>query len=132
MDKFLEYLRRKEAELRRELEKLNYAREVYLASKVQLEVGQQTIAFPEPQATGPKKTIKQLIYDVLDEAHPRGLTALEILSTIKARWMPDLLRTTLSPQLSRLKDDKLIYNDGGKWKLVKQDAPPAATEGASE
>ena len=102
MDKFLEYLRRREAELRKEQEKGSIAREVYLDSNIEVDVGQRNMPFPASETLYERKTIKQMVYDLLDEMHPRGLTANEILDRIHARWNHTLERTTLSPQLSEV------------------------------
>lgn len=67
-----------------------------------------------------RSTIKQDILEVLAD-HPKGMTALEILDEIKARYRPNLLRETLSPQLSRLKnDDKQIVVEKKIWRLMEQ------------
>lgn len=67
------------------------------------------------------KTIKQKIIDVLTDSD-LPLTSEEIISEIKTRFGDDVARTSLSPQLSRLKnDDKMIgYNELSKsWSLGK-------------
>lgn len=64
-----------------------------------------------------RTTIKQDILEVLAE-FPDGMTALEILEEIKTRYRPSLLRETLSPQLSRLKNnDKKIVVEQKIWRL---------------
>ncbi len=85
------------------------------------------------------KTIKEMVVRLLEEAHPSGLTALEILAGIQKRWMPTLERTSLSPQLSRLKNDHLIENRLGKWFPlvsgyggVQNETEAPATTGAPE
>lgn len=58
-------------------------------------------------------TIKADIMALL-EGQDEGFTAVDILQHLRVR-RPDLMRTSLSPQLSRLKQAGwLIYNDG-KW-----------------
>ena len=65
-------------------------------------------------------TIKQEVLEVLAE-RPEGMTALQILEQMKERSRPNLLRETLSPQLSRLKnDDKKIVVEHKVWRLSKQ------------
>ncbi len=67
---------------------------------------------PTPRAS--IATIKEAVVAVLDEAG-RGLTALEILPKINERLGVDYPRTSLSPQLSRLKAEKEIHLVGKHW-----------------
>ena len=69
-----------------------------------------------PASTG-SGTIKQQIRIILGEVNPDGLSAQEILRTIRKRWTPSLERTSLSPQLSRLRRDGVIFNKNGVWYL---------------
>lgn len=64
-------------------------------------------------------TIKEDVISLL-EFYGRGLTALEVLNDLKKRYQRrNLMRSSLSPQLSRLKQEgKLIYLDK-KWILPK-------------
>ena len=76
----------------------------------------------EQTETKNRLTIKQAVLEVLKD-HPEGMTALEILSQINTRYFGgDILRTSLSPQLSRLKDnDRKIELRGNKWFLLPQE-----------
>lgn len=67
-------------------------------------------------------TIKQAVLEVLKD-HREGLTALEILSAINTRYFNgNIVRSSLSPQLSRLKDsDGKIELRGHKWFLRPQE-----------
>jgi len=59
-----------------------------------------------------------------------GLTALEILDRLNKRWWNgELERTSLSPQITRLKDK--VVNEKGTWKLKNEDAPKGEPNGAS-
>lgn len=63
-------------------------------------------------------SIKAEIMDLLAE-FPSGLTANAILAKLQEGALPDLIRTSLSPQLSRLKrEGRLEYADK-KWKILK-------------
>lgn len=76
-------------------------------------------------------TLKEMILLVLRTRH-RGADALTILDEINARWNIGLERTSLSPQLSRLKSDGKLHLIGKVWSLAQQDeAPDAETSGAS-
>jgi hypothetical protein len=88
----------------------------------------QTLALPtEPTGAMPfrrhpsLKTIKEAVVSVLN-ASLFGMTALEILEKIDTLHGMDYPRTSLSPQLSRLKNDGVIAKDGKIWRLV----PPSA------
>jgi hypothetical protein len=64
----------------------------------------------------PRITIKEAILATLDHK-PDGLTALEILGELNEKYYGgELSRTSLSPQLSRLKDrDNKITLRGERW-----------------
>jgi chromosome segregation ATPase len=77
----------------------------------------------EETETKSQLTIKQAVVEVLKD-HREGMTALEILAEINTRYFGGrLLRTSLSPQLSRLKnDDGKIELRGNNWFLLPQQA----------
>lgn len=79
--------------------------------------------FSDTHAQRPKvsseKTIKEYVLSIL-HVEGRGMTALEILAGIKNRYGLDYPRTSLSPQLSRLKADGKITRDGVVWSLTKE------------
>lgn len=62
-------------------------------------------------------TIKDYAVQVLADA-PNGLVALDILARINERFGTDYPRTSLSPQLSRLKNEGRIARRGVVWFLV--------------
>jgi len=73
-------------------------------------------------------TIKDAVLEVLRESR-QPMTALEILPFVNAKLGLDYPRTSLSPQLSRLKNDGLINRDGSLWSLAvlpPDDVPPPA------
>jgi hypothetical protein len=58
------------------------------------------------------KTTQEMVIDILSDK-PNGLSALDILDEINRRWSLGLVRTSLSPQISRLKQKgKLRYSEG--------------------
>ena len=61
-------------------------------------------------------TIMQAVLEVLNHK-PNGMTALEVLAEINEKYFNGTMhRTSLSPQLSRLKDrDKKIELRGNRW-----------------
>lgn len=65
-----------------------------------------------------QNTIMDSVIKIL-EKHMDGLIALDILRELnKVREFP-LLRTSLSPQLSRLRQAGYIELDGSSWRLLK-------------
>jgi hypothetical protein len=66
-------------------------------------------------------TIKEAVMEVL-KRKPEGMTALEILAEINRRHFEGkIVRTSLSPQLSRLKNDnKKIILRGNRWFLLPE------------
>ena len=73
-------------------------------------------AAPSPYA---ELTMKQLVRKALDEHFTNGATAIELLDFFRNAWgRHDIVRTSLSPQLSRLKRDKVIELDGYVWQLA--------------
>ena len=66
-----------------------------------------------------ERTIKEAVLETLREHGPK--TALEILALINEKLGADYPRTSLSPQLSRLKADNQITRDGILWSVVTSD-----------
>jgi len=63
-------------------------------------------------------TIKELVRKALGEHFERGATANQLLEFFAGAWgRRDIARTSLSPQLSRLKRDGEIVLRGQKWIL---------------
>lgn len=80
-------------------------------------------------------TLKQMVVLALREQFPNGATAKELLQFFKNAWGRDVQRPSLSPQLSRLKEDRIIDRKGKVWSLVaprNDEAPTEQTEGASK
>lgn len=69
-------------------------------------------------------TIKQMVIKALED-HPNGLIALDILSEINSRFGKSYVRTSLSPQLSRLGKAGKIHKSGKHWILGKPDIQEA-------
>jgi hypothetical protein len=76
----------------------------------------------KPEATSGPITIMQAVLEVLNHK-PNGMTALEILDEINATYFKGtIVRTSLSPQLSRLKNrDKKIELRGNRWYRLPQE-----------
>ena len=68
-----------------------------------------------------EKTIKEATVEILKEA-TGGLTAKELLRVMRDRYGLDYPRSSLSPQLSRLKGDGILAREDGRW-LLHDKAP---------
>jgi len=80
-------------------------------------------AKPKPPTPQTNLTIKQMVLIILKE-NPEGLTALDILSTINAHFNQSFARTSLSPQLSRLKGLNKIHKVNKHWVLSELKETP--------
>ena len=67
-------------------------------------------------------TIMAEVIEILRD-HPNGMIALDILAELNKHRIPLLLRTSLSPQLSRLKKSGFIDLQGSSWTLVSHHHP---------
>jgi uncharacterized protein (UPF0218 family) len=78
----------------------------------------------------PSVTIKDAVIRVLVE-NPPGLTALDILEAINSQFGLGVERTSLSPQLSRLKVDERIKRLGKIWSIRTANEPQTQEAGAA-
>ncbi len=103
-----ELIVRKREELKRELEELRHVR-------ASLESGRHMLARNEHRE---KLTIKEMIRAVLEQ-NPTGGTSDQIVSWISQTFDNEVARSSLSPQLSRLKSEGEVDLDDelGKWRL---------------
>lgn len=74
-------------------------------------------ALDEAETRTSKPSIMDAVMEVLKDHEADGMTAMEILAEINTRYFGGkLLRSSLSPQLSRLKDRrKKIELRGNRW-----------------
>jgi chromosome segregation ATPase len=99
------------------------AKQTELASwNAELDQIQSALRAIEETETKSLLTIKQAVLEVLKD-HREGMTALEILAAINTRYFGGrIVRSSLSPQLSRLKDnDSKIDLRGNKWFLLPEE-----------
>jgi hypothetical protein len=76
-------------------------------------------------------TIKDMVLEVLGPI-AEGAEALTILQFIKDRFGKEIERTSLSPQLSRLKRDGLLDLDGKLWRIADQNEEGPAEAGPED
>jgi len=67
---------------------------------------------------GRKLTIKDLAIDALNDS-PDGADALKIIKIINDKFGVDVPRTSISPQLSRLKKEGLIFLNNKVWRISR-------------
>lgn len=78
-------------------------------------------------------TIKQLVRKALTERFPEGARAAELLHLFRGEWgRRDMQRSSLSPQLSRLKDEKALIVQNSVWRLPPSGEPTLLGEEASK
>lgn len=75
--------------------------------------------------TIPERTLKDAVIEVLQDKG-RGMTALEILAAINLKFSTDYPRTSLSPQLSRLKAEGKLVREGIVWRLSDDESAAVA------
>ncbi|MFU0506691.1 hypothetical protein [Pseudaminobacter sp. NGMCC 1.201702] len=64
-------------------------------------------------------TMKEAAVEILQK-YPDGLLATEILSRMNELLGTNYPRSSLSPQLSRLKHEGIVYDAKGRWILVPE------------
>ena len=106
-----DFISNREAEIREQLKALKAEQKELQVAKAALD-GQEPSAAPK----GAGQTIKDMARFVLNTEWAKdGRTAHEILAGIKEEFGREIDRTSLSPQLSRLKADDEIGLIGEKW-----------------
>lgn len=84
----------------------------------------------EPDAPYRTMTMKRLVRIALADHFKTGATANEMLALFHGSFgRTDIIRSSLSPQLSRLKSEGEITREGLTWKLVDPHKPPSRHEG---
>lgn len=79
----------------------------------------QFVRKPSPEAQA--LTIKQMVITILREHLPSGATANELLDAFMRIWGRNEMRTSLSPQLTRLKREGKIELYGRVWHLSRNE-----------
>lgn len=113
--------------LTEELERLHARAETIQAEIAALETALKVMpqgeTKPQPvkmAEAGRKMSVKAMVLDALEKHYPQGATALDLLDCFaKAYERDDVARTSLSPQLTTLKNDGKISRDGMHWHLVR-------------
>lgn len=107
------------------------------AASLWLEGNPPIVTISSSESAYQKLTMKQLAVKALQEHFPNGASAIDMIDFFHKAWgRTDVSRSSLSPQLSRLKKDGMITLRGTRWLLVteaqKSEAPTEdQSEGAS-
>jgi hypothetical protein len=92
-------------------------------------------AAPPPTPASPYRdlTMKELAIKALKEQFPNGATASQLLDHFVGAWnRGDVVRSSLSPQLSRLKEDgKIQLEKGNIWVLTDRVLPGVVKSGGT-
>ncbi len=110
-------------QLRSELADLERMESVLTFGQIPLPIdGPQKPTETEVHPSAPKRRqieggIKAAVMSVLAPAFPKALSSQEILAGLRANEV-DIPRTTLSPQLSRMKRAGEVENVEGAWKAT--------------
>lgn len=121
-DKTIDTLLEQKDALGKKIQRLTKRLEELKGLEAQMESAFRVIGSIDPRfgqrlaADAAPKTVSDMALRILKE-HPNGLTAQDILEKIQNRWMPGLVRTSLSPPLSRLKHLGEVSYRNGIWSL---------------
>lgn len=90
-----------------------------------IEMGHDAIRSPYSRLT-----IKELVRKALAEHFEHGATANELIDLFENVWgRAEIARTSLSPQLSRLKNEGVVFRNGHIWRLrIPRPNEKAATD----
>lgn len=113
------------SDLKRELKELSLAE-----SAIKTGVAPTSSA---TKSTNDGLTIKEMVMDVLS-GMPEGAEASEIVDLIANKHGEVIVRSSLSPQLSRLKEEGVLELDGRIWRarLNEKGSEPASSEPSQE
>lgn len=102
--------------VQRELEEIEKAARASSLQLTESETRQQQAVDKAPISN---MTMKEASVEILKK-YPDGLSAKLILSELNEMLGSNYVRSSLSPQLSRLKKDGIIYDVNGIWTLTKE------------
>lgn len=104
--------------LREVLKRIDAARTDQKSRNVGMPKATRSQRGPQPKAGSIMEGIMKLLSD-----STRGLRAQTILKELRANGFPDLVRTSLSPQLSRLKQRGYLKYEKGLWIALGEQLP---------
>ena len=83
-----------------------------------VEAALDSVVGAQPRKKSSEPTIKEMIVDVL-EGREDGATSDEIITLVKDKYEKAVPRSSMSPQLSRLKGDERVTRENERWMLPK-------------
>lgn len=104
------FISRREREIREQISALRSELSELREAKKSL----QPVEVATSADTAGSPTIKDMVKAILAD-RPHGLLAAEILAKIHRKFGVQIERTSLSPQLSRLRQEGHLHLEGGKW-----------------
>jgi hypothetical protein len=78
-----------------------------------------------------KRTIKSMILTALTSHFDDGATLTELRTFIKDVFGLEIDRTSISPQLARLREEGAVEQGGGKWRLTEPASQRGITNNSS-
>lgn len=136
MDSLREFIATRREEVKRQIAALKVElRELNLAEAA-IKTGMPEVQSSSILNSGRSKpTIKDMVLAVLSN-RPTGAEASEIVDLIENEFGEQIARSSLSPQLSRLKEEGLIELAGRIWKVTSEkdqgEAPWSSNHGGGE
>lgn len=105
------FIAKREKDIREQMRTLRQELDELRAVRRSLELGANT---PAEVQSSHGHTIKDMVKSILSKAQ-RGLSAQDLLVAIEAEFSAKIERTSLSPQLSRLRKDGDVRLEDGLW-----------------
>jgi hypothetical protein len=124
-----EFIRQREAQVRKQISALEAELRELAAAREAIDGGKVADVQPTNAQAG-KRTIKGMIRSVLTD-HPEGGVAEHIIEWVQATYGVEVPRSSMSPQLSRLKAEGVLYLDSVTkvWRLAKYARDAAQRDG---
>lgn len=134
MSRFLEYIASRRSDIKAQIAALK-------AEMRELEIAELAVAGGSSSEgkvdSSAKTTIKDYVMAVLSE-NSGGLDSAGIIKQVYEKFAITIKRPSLSPQLTRLKEDRRVVLDGTIWRIAEKNEPPSgstlggSTNGADE
>lgn len=115
MSKLRNYIETRREEILRQIDELKAELQEIKLAETAIKLGVVNSAPTKPYSDN-RSTIKQMVAEVL-QGRPNGADAADIVTLIKQEFGEDVARSSLSPQLSRLKEEGKVILEGRIWRL---------------
>ena len=125
-----DFLANRKAEIKLKINALKKELADIQAAENVISVTADSESVPQKRNYG-RRTIKEMVIGVLMRAPDKRGDSHEILRGLKDLYQKDIARASLSPQLSRLKDDDYLALEGSNWCLTEKALKETAPDGAA-